>query len=84
LGCELRKVSADWRIINAHHLERVFSFPDFGKALSFTNQVGEVAEELDHHPDLRLSWGKLVVQIWTHKVDGLTKSDFELAGVSMR
>lgn len=80
LDREWRKVSADWKIIDAHHLERVFDFPDFGRALAFTNLVGQAAEELGHHPDLCLSWGKVVVKIWTHKVDGLTKSDFELAG----
>lgn len=68
-----------WRVVNEHHLERVFVFPDFRTALDFVNRVGELAEEEGHHPDLLLSWGRVEVRIWTHKVDGLTESDFILA-----
>ena len=41
--------------------------------------MGEMAEEQAHHPDLHLSWGKVRVEIWTHKIDGLTESDFVFA-----
>ena len=60
-------------------MEKDFTFPDFAQALSFTNAVGAIAEREGHHPDIHLSWGKARVQIWTHKVDGLTRSDFILA-----
>jgi len=68
-----------WQIVNEHHLERTFKFPDFRAALAFTNQVGNLAEEQGHHPDILLAWGKVVVSIWTHKIDGLTESDFIFA-----
>ena len=65
--------------MNEHHLARTFKFPDFRQALAFTNRVGELAEEQGHHPDLYLAWGRVEVTIWTHKIDGLTESDFILA-----
>ena len=65
--------------VGGHHLTRAFSFPDFRSALAFVNQVGELAEAEGHHPDLYLAWGKVEVKIWTHKIDGLTESDFILA-----
>src|SRR5438445_6799803 len=81
-GEELRKLSAqvpDWKVVEEHHLEKSFLFPDFRKALDFVNRVGEVAEEQGHHPDLTLSWGQAGVKIFTHKIKGLTESDFILA-----
>lgn len=69
----------DWRVVNSHHVERQFKFPDFKTALDFVNAVGRVAEEEAHHPDIYLAWGKVEVKIWTHKIDGLTESDFVLA-----
>jgi 4a-hydroxytetrahydrobiopterin dehydratase len=68
-----------WQVIREHQLEREFKFKNFREALSFTNQVGELAEVQGHHPDIYLSWGKVKVTIWTHKIDGLTESDFVLA-----
>ena len=62
-----------------HHITKTFSFPDFRQALGFVNRVGEVAEEQGHHPDICLSWGKVEVKLWTHKIDGLTESDFIMA-----
>jgi 4a-hydroxytetrahydrobiopterin dehydratase len=74
-----KQLHADWIVAHEHHLERTFGFPDFASALAFTNRVGALAEEQGHHPDLHLSWGKVGVEIWTHKIDGLTESDFVLA-----
>jgi 4a-hydroxytetrahydrobiopterin dehydratase len=68
-----------WSVVEYHHLRREFQFPDFGKALSFVNQIGQLAEEQGHHPDIYLAWGKVDVTIWTHKINGLTESDFILA-----
>lgn len=68
-----------WQIVKDHHLEREFKFKDFREALRFTNEVGELAEQQGHHPDIYLSWGKVKVTTWTHKIDGLTESDFVLA-----
>ena len=80
-GAELRRLPdqlPDWKIIEEHHITKSFLFPDFRKALDFVNRVGEVAEEQGHHPDLTLSWGKVDVVIFTHKIRGLTDSDFIL------
>jgi len=70
---------ADWKIVANHHLEREISFPDFKSALDFTNRVGVIAEGEGHHPDIHLAWGSVKLEIWTHKIDGLTESDFILA-----
>jgi 4a-hydroxytetrahydrobiopterin dehydratase len=74
-----RTLGGDWRVIDQHHLEKEFTFPDFAQALAFTNRVGAIAEAEGHHPDIYLAWGKVRVTIWTHKVDGLTRADFVLA-----
>jgi 4a-hydroxytetrahydrobiopterin dehydratase len=76
---ELRPELPAWEVVNSHHLSRAFSFPDFRQALTFVNRVGELAEAENHHPDLHLSWGKVRIEVWTHKIDGLTESDFILA-----
>lgn len=68
-----------WKIVDEHHLEKEFSFPDFKSALQFTNQVGDLAEQEGHHPDILLAYGKVKINLWTHKVNGLTESDFILA-----
>ena len=68
-----------WRVVDEHHLEKEFTFPDFAAALAFTNRVGAIAETEGHHPDIYLAWGKVRVTIWTHKIDGLTRADFVLA-----
>jgi 4a-hydroxytetrahydrobiopterin dehydratase len=76
---ELKKQLPGWDVVNEHHLHKLFKFPDFKQALSFVNRAGAVAEEEGHHPDLLLAWGKTEVTIYTHKIDGLTESDFILA-----
>ena len=68
-----------WEVEDQHHLTRDYTFPDFARALAFVNQAGAIAEQQGHHPDLLLVWGKVGVKIWTHKIDGLTESDFILA-----
>jgi len=73
------KLGGDWKVIGEHHLEKEFSFKNFRDALAFTNKVGELAEAQNHHPDIYLAWGKVKVTIWTHKIDGLTESDFVFA-----
>jgi 4a-hydroxytetrahydrobiopterin dehydratase len=68
-----------WQVVGGHHLLKSFTFPDFRTALDFVDKAGAIAEEQGHHPDLSLSWGKVEVKTWTHKIDGLTESDFILA-----
>jgi 4a-hydroxytetrahydrobiopterin dehydratase len=81
-GAELQQLLQQvpqWKAVNEHHLTRAYSFPDFQQALAFVNRVGEVAEQQGHHPDILLTWGKAEITLWTHKIDGLTQSDFIMA-----
>ena len=81
-GKELANLHAQlpgWEVVEEHHLLRTYMFPDFLQALEFVNRAGAIAEQQGHHPDIYLAWGKVEVKIWTHKIDGLTESDFILA-----
>jgi 4a-hydroxytetrahydrobiopterin dehydratase len=69
----------EWKVVDGHHISREFKFSNFVQALAFVNKVGAIAEEQGHHPDILLSWGKAGVTTWTHKINGLTESDFILA-----
>ena len=74
-----RKLANGWNVVNEHHLEKEYQFKNFREALDFTNKVGELAERIQHHPDIYLAWGKVKLTLWTHKIDGLTESDFVFA-----
>lgn len=81
-GVELEELSRqlpDWEVVEEHHLRKEFRFGNFREALDFVNRVGELAEEQGHHPDIAFGWGRAEVTIFTHKIDGLTESDFILA-----
>ena len=80
----LRRLDNGWQVVREHHLEKEYSFPDFKSALDFTVRLGAVAEAEGHHPDIHLAWGRVKLQIWTHKIDGLTESDFILAAKAER
>ena len=68
-----------WEVVEEHHLRRRFRFKNFREALDFVNRVGKLAEEQGHHPDVGFGWGYAEVTVYTHKIDGLTESDFILA-----
>jgi 4a-hydroxytetrahydrobiopterin dehydratase len=81
-GEELSKLQSEvdgWEVVGEHHLRKEFKFPDFKETLEFVDRIGALAEEQWHHPDICFGWGKAEVTIWTHKIDGLTESDFILA-----
>lgn len=80
----LKELASGWAINDAGHLERTYSFENFVDAMAFANKVGEIAEDEGHHPDLYVAWGKCGVEIWTHKISGLTESDFFLAAKADR
>jgi 4a-hydroxytetrahydrobiopterin dehydratase len=72
----------EWQIKEVdgmQRLERVFKFKNFAQALEFTNEVGAIAEEQDHHPLIITEWGKVTVHWWTHKIGDLHKNDFIMA-----
>lgn len=73
------KLPGDWVVVNEHHLEREFRFDTYARGVAFTNAVAAIAERQNHHPDILLRYGKVKVSIWTHKIDGLTESDFVFA-----
>lgn len=70
---------ADWRVVNEHHIEKAFLTADFKSALDFVSRIGAIAEQEGHHPDICFGWGKVNVTLFTHKIKGLTESDFILA-----
>lgn len=80
----LGQLESGWELNNEGHIQRLYSFKDFSEALAFVNRVGAIAEDEGHHPDLYLAWGKCKVEIWTHKIQGLTESDFYLASKADR
>lgn len=75
----LAELGDDWSLDGQGHLVREYRFDDFAQALGFANRVGAIAEAEAHHPDLYVAWGRCRIEIWTHKINGLTESDFYLA-----
>ena len=72
----------EWQIVEhdgVQRLQRVYKFKDFVSALNFTNTVGRIAEEAQHHPLITTEWGRVTVQWWTHSISGLHRNDFILA-----
>lgn len=75
----LRQLQGNWNLNNQGHLEKTYFFENFINPMNFANKISKIAQKEGHHPDLFISWGKCHVEIWTHKVNGLTESDFYLA-----
>ncbi|MBE7449337.1 MAG: 4a-hydroxytetrahydrobiopterin dehydratase [Kofleriaceae bacterium] len=74
----LARLGPGWTVVG-DRLRKTFPFPSFGSALAFVNQVGVIADDQDHHPDVHLAWGKAAIELWTHTVGGLSESDFIVA-----
>ena len=71
-----------WKVAEVGGVKRIqceYTFPDFRTAMDFAVRVGELAEREQHHPDIHLSWGRVMVETWTHKIKGLHQNDFILA-----
>jgi 4a-hydroxytetrahydrobiopterin dehydratase len=75
----LMQAPQGWEVVDNHHLIKIYKFPDFAQALAFVNRVGAIAEAANHHPDIELSWGKVVVKTYTHTSNGLSRKDYALA-----
>jgi 4a-hydroxytetrahydrobiopterin dehydratase len=75
----LRRQVPEWEVVEEHHLRRRFRFKNFRESLLFVSRVGELAEEQGHHPDIGFGWGYAEISVWTHKINGLTESDFIFA-----
>jgi 4a-hydroxytetrahydrobiopterin dehydratase len=80
----LRELNEGWRLNAGGHLERAYAFENFAQAMAFANKVADIAEHEGHHPDLHVAWGMCRLEIWTHKIKGLTESDFYLAAKADR
>ncbi len=78
VGDLLRELDG-WTVEQEYHLARSYKLSDFAEALAFVNRIGGIAEQQNHHPDIYLAWGKVRVEVWTHKIKGLTESDFIFA-----
>ncbi len=75
----MQSLHKEWLVVDNKLLEREFKFKNFKDAMAFTIQVGNLAEEEGHHPDILLAWGKVKITLWTHKINGLSSNDFILA-----
>ncbi len=76
----LLRETPEWKVSgDTKKISRSFSFKNFAQALAFANKVGAIAEEEGHHPDLRVEWGRVTVELSTHAIDGLSVNDFILA-----
>ena len=80
----LRELAEGWELNAEGHLQRTYGFGNFVQAMAFANRVADIAEAENHHPDLHVAWGRCRVEIWTHKIQGLTESDFYFAAKADR
>ena len=80
----LADLGGGWQVAEGHHLVKEYRFKDFREALAFTNRVGELAEDVGHHPDIELSWGRVRLTVFTHKIGGLHEADFVFAAKADR
>lgn len=75
----LDQLQNHWKVISSGHVYKRYEFNNFIDAMEFANKVAIIAEREKHHPNLSIEWGACLIEIWTHKVNGLTESDFILA-----
>lgn len=68
----------EWTLVDDKQIEKTFKFKNFKEALAFVNDIGKIAEEEGHHPDIELGWGRVKVKLSTHKIKGLSEADFIL------
>lgn len=75
----LEELEQCWSMNEQGHLYKEYKLSDFMSAVDLVNKIARLSEEEAHHPNLTISWGFVIVEIWTHKINGLTESDFILA-----
>ena len=74
-----RQLQKGWKVIDDQKLHKEFKFKNFVETMGFVNQVALIAQAEDHHPDMHVSYSKVVIELWTHAVGGLSENDFILA-----
>lgn len=77
----MNELKDEWKLVNEKKIVREFDFKNFSEALDFVNEVGDIAEEKGHHPDIELGWGRVKISLMTHKIDGLSRNDFIMASL---
>jgi len=75
----LDRLDNGWEVVEGKKLRKTYPFSDFASALAFVNLIGAMADQVNHHPDIHLGWGRATVEIWTHTVGGLHAIDFAFA-----
>jgi len=73
------KLGDGWQIVDERYLVKSYSFPDFNTALAYVNKVGQLAEQVNHHPQVNLTTSRVELRLWTERVGGLTEIDFAFA-----
>ena len=72
-------VNLPWGVVDGKKLKYVFKFKDFKEAIGFVNKVADLAESEGHHPDMTINYNKVVIELSTHAIGGLSENDFILA-----
>lgn len=77
----LSELNTVWEVVDdpETHLQQEFVFDDFKNAMEFVSRVGEIAEEEGHHPDITIHYNKVLIELWTHVIGGLSENDFIIA-----
>lgn len=76
---KLLKEVSGWILVDEKIIKKQFTFGDFKEAMKFVNRVAEIAESEGHHPDIKISWNKVTLELWTHAIGGLSENDFIVA-----
>jgi 4a-hydroxytetrahydrobiopterin dehydratase len=73
------QISDDWKVLEMKKITREFFFVNYRHTMEFVNKVADLAEEEGHHPDMYVFYGRVVVELWTHSINGLSENDFIMA-----
>ena len=74
-----KNIQNDWNVTENRKISKEYSFVNYRHAMDFVNKVADLAEEEGHHPVMHVSYAKVVIDLWTHAVNGLSENDFILA-----
>ena len=74
----LKLLNSNWKLVD-NKIQREFNFKDFLSAFNFIKEIADLAENLNHHPDIFNSYNKVIISLTTHDLGGVSKKDFKLA-----
>jgi 4a-hydroxytetrahydrobiopterin dehydratase len=72
-------IQADWKVTDNKKISREYLFVNYRHTMEFVNKVANLAEEEGHHPDMHVHYGKVLIELSTHSIKGLSENDFILA-----